>query len=169
MKSSPAFKTVTSDKGVSVLDLLICVMIIATIICLVLPTILSAHKSLGLANAAQEFSSFLQQARSDSRKIHAQSVDKMAQVTVINDRYYYVMTDSNGDGVLDPPIVVNLENRRIRMDGPFPRTFRFDWLGRVVDANQNIMTSPAVTFSGSSAKTVVKCDIAGQPVVMASK
>jgi len=169
MKRSPSSKTPALSKGIAVLDLLIVTMIVATIICLLVPTIISAHKNLGLANAAQEFSSFLQQARSDSRKFHAQSAAQMAQVTVVNDRYYFVTIDANGDGVLDPPIVVSLENRRVRMDGPYPRTFRFDWLGRVVDSNQTTLSSAAVTFSGESGKTLVKFDGAGQPVMTASK
>jgi Tfp pilus assembly protein FimT len=169
MKRRPSFRNPDLSEGVALLDLLIVALILATIVSLVVPTMISAQKSIGLSNAAMEFSSYLQRARSDSKKLHAVSAAQMAQVTVVNDHYYFVIIDSNGDGVLDPPIVVNLETRRVQMDGPYPRTFRFDWLGRAVDSNQVILSSPEVKFSGESAKTLVKFDGPGEPVITVSK
>lgn len=169
MKFSPSTEAHSKDSGVTILDLLIVTAIIATVVSLALPLMTSAEKPLLLGNAAQEFSSYIQQARSDSKKLHATTAAQMAQVTIINDRYYFITLDANGDGVLDPPLVVSLENRRVRMDGPFPRTFMFDWLGRALDQNQKIVSSPAVMFSNETGKTVVKFDGSGQPVMQASK
>jgi type II secretory pathway pseudopilin PulG len=167
MKRGP--KTLFTCNGFSILDLLIVMVMIGIVVSLALPFMRTAQKPLLRANAVQQFSSYLQEARSDSKKRRASAAPQMAQITILSDRYYYVMIDSNGDGVLDPPLVVNLEDRRIRMNGPFPRTFMFDWLGRVFDPNQNMVLAPAVTFTNESGKTVVNFADAGQPALVVSK
>src|SRR6185295_17327086 len=111
------------DSGVTIIDLLIVTTVIAMAVSLILPLALSAQRSLVRANAVQEFSGFVQHARSDSKKLHAVAPAQMAQVTILNEQYYYVVTDGDGNGALDPPVVINLETRNIRVDGPFPRTF----------------------------------------------
>ena len=58
-----------SDRGVSIIDLLIVTTVIAVAISLILPLALSAQRSLVRANAVQEFSGFVQHARSDSKKL----------------------------------------------------------------------------------------------------
>ena len=158
-----------SDRGVTVVDLLIVGTVIAVAISLILPLALSAQRSLVRANAVQEFSGFVQHARSDSKKLHAIAPAQMAQITILSNRYYYVITDGDGNGALDPPLVIDLESRNIRMDGPFPRTFMFDQLGRVLDQNQNLMQLPVVQFADQKGKTAVRFDGAGQPVVTAGK
>jgi type II secretory pathway pseudopilin PulG len=165
----PPTKHLGASSGVTIIDLLIVSTVIAMAVSLLLPLVLTAQKSLVRANAVQEFSGNIQHARSDSKKLHAVVPAQMAQVTILNERYYYVITDGDGNGALDPPVVVNLENRNIRMDGPFPRTFLFDQLGRVVDQNLNLVTLPAVQFSDEKGKTSVKFDGAGQPVITAGK
>lgn len=169
MKRTPSIKSFSDSRGITLIDLLIATTIIAMVVSLMLPMVFSAQKSLARANAAQEFSSYLQLARSDSKKLHAVAPAQMAQITILNDRYYFFTVDANGDGVLDPPTVISLEKRNLRMDGPFPRTFTFDWLGRALDQNQKLVSSPAVQFSDGSGKTTVKFDGTGQPVIAVSK
>lgn len=168
--SSTSTRNLRSSKGVSMLDLLIVMMLAGTVMSFMMAGLGQAQKPLVLTNAAQQFSSYVQQARSDSKKLHATTAPQMAQVTILNDRYYTVTLDSNGDGALDPPMVVSLEERRVRMDGPFPRTFMFDWLGRTFDPNQNMMPAPAVTFANAdqSGKTVVKFADAARPPLTVS-
>lgn len=158
-----------ASAGVTFLDLLIVTMTIAACITLAVPLITSAKKPIGLATAAQEFSSHVQSARSDSKKRHAGSNPPMAYVTIVNPDYYYVVLDGNGDGVLDTPLMVSLTSRQVTVDGPFPRTFYFDWLGRTFDQNQSLMSTPAVRFSSGSGVTTVKFDGAGQPQITSGK
>jgi hypothetical protein len=158
-----------SDRGVTIIDLLIVSTVIAMAVSLLLPLALSAQKTLVRANAVQEFAGYVQHARSDSKKLHAVAPAQMAQLTILNERFYYVVADADGNGALDPPLVISLENRNIRMDGPFPRTFMFDQLGRVLDQNQTLMPLPVVQFSDEKGKTSVRFDGTGQPVVTAGK
>jgi type II secretory pathway pseudopilin PulG len=167
MKRVP--KTLLTCNGYSILDLLIVMVTIGLVVSLAMPFMRTAQKPLLRANAAQQFSSYLQEARSVSKKLRASAAPQMAQITILNDRYYTVTIDSTGDGVLDPPLVVSLEDRHVKMDGPFPRTFMFDWLGRVFDPNQNMVASPAVTFTNESGKTVVNFADAGRPALVVSK
>ncbi len=158
MKISAANRSSARDDGFTLVDLLIVMVIGATVISLFVAAMGTAQKSMVRANAAQEFSSFVQQARSDSKKLHATAAPQMAQILILNERYYAVTLDANGDGVLDAPVVVALEDRHLKMDGPFPRAFMFDWLGRTVDASQKLLSSPEVSFSNAtgSGKTTVK-------------
>jgi type II secretory pathway pseudopilin PulG len=169
MKRPTLPKNPNSSRGVTIIDLLIVTTVIAVAVSLILPLAISAQRSLVRANAVQEFSGFVQHARSDSKKLHAVAPAQMAQITILNERYYYVVTDGDGNGALDPPVVINLENRNVRMDGPFPRTFMFDQLGRVVDQNQSMVAMPVVQFSDYKGKTAIKFDGTGQPVITAGK
>jgi type II secretory pathway pseudopilin PulG len=165
MRASSTSKKLASNKGLTMLDLLVVAVIIAIVVNFVVAAMGKAQKSLVLTNAAQQFASYVQQAQSDSKKLHATAAPQMAQVTILNDRYYTVTLDSNGDGVLDPPLVVSLEDRHVRMDGPFPRTVMFDWLGRAFDPTQKMIPSPTVTFAGEGGKTVITFGGAGRPVL----
>ncbi|HYW70462.1 MAG TPA: hypothetical protein VE961_05480 [Pyrinomonadaceae bacterium] len=158
-----------TQRGVSAIDLLIAATIIATIVALAIPLMISTQKPLVRMNAAQEFSNFWQRARSDSKKMHAVAPAQMAQITILSDQYYFVTMDADGDGVLDPPVVINLEKRKIRMSGPFPQTYMFDWLGRAFDQNQKLLSAPAVQFSNDAGKTTVKFEGTGQPAITTSK
>jgi len=171
MKTRSTSKQIHSEAGFSILDLLIVMVLSATVISVMMASLGQAQKPMALTNAAQQFASYLQQARSDSGKLHATNAPQMAQVTILNDRYYTVTLDSNGDGALDPPMVVSLEDRHVRMDGPFPRTFMFDWLGRSFDQSQKMISEPSVTFANEdkSGKTVVKFADAGRPTMTMSK
>ena len=159
----------SARNGFTLIDLLIVGTVLAVVVSIALPVVLHAQRTLVRANAVQEFSGFIQQARSDSKKLHAVAPAQMAYITILNERYYYVVADGDGNGALDPPVVINLEERNIRMDGPFPRTFLFDQLGRVVDQNQNLMPLPVVQFLDEKGKTSVRFDSAGQPVITAGK
>ena len=80
---------------------------------------------------------YIQNARSDSIRRHANEMNRMAQITAFDAHSYNVSLDTNGDGVLDPPVFVDLKEQNIRIDGPFPRMYMFDAQGRTVDASRN--------------------------------
>lgn len=149
MKASSTSKKLSANGGFTLVDLLIVMVVGAMIVSLMVGTMGSAQKSIVITNAAQQFATYVQQARSDSKKLHATAAPQMAQLTILNDRYYTVTLDSDGNGVLDPPIVISLEDRHVKMDGPFPRTFMFDWLGRALDSNQKLVPQPEVKFENT--------------------
>jgi type II secretory pathway pseudopilin PulG len=153
-------------KGFSVLELLIAAVLILIVISYSVTTVVRGQKPVLRNNAARQFLNYLQQARSDSMRRRATVSSQMAQVTILNDRHYSVVIDANGDGALDMPLVISLVEQRVTFNGPFPRTFMFDSLGKVVDSNQNVIHPDAIAVANSSGATMVKLSDAGQPSML---
>ncbi len=154
---------VSSCKGFSVLELLIAAVLILIVISYSVTTVVRGQKPALRTNAARQFVNYLQQARNDSMRRRATVSSQMAQLTILNDRYYSVTMDANGDGVLDKPLVVSLVEQHVTVSGPFPRTLMFDSLGRVVDFNNNVIHPAAIAVANSSGTSMVKLSDAGQP------
>lgn len=143
------------ESGVSVLDLLICVVIVAIIVSYLLGQIATIQKPLARTNAAHRLSNYVQSARSDSIRRHANEMNRMAQITVFDVHNYNVTYDSNGDGNLDAPIFVDLKEQNLKLDGPFPRMYMFDAQGRAVDAGRNPIPTASITIYNGSGKSVI--------------
>jgi type II secretory pathway pseudopilin PulG len=143
------------DAGFSVLDLLIAVVILGIIVTYILGQISTIQKPLARTNAAQRLTMYIQNARSDSIRRHANEMNRMAQITVFDAHSYNVSLDTNGDGVLDPPVFVDLKEQNIRIDGPFPRMYMFDAQGRTVDASRNPPPVGSITLFNGSGKSVI--------------
>ncbi len=158
----------STSQGFSVLELLIVVVMILIVISYIVTQTIQAQKPLLRTDAAQQFANYLERARNDSMRRHASDVAQMAQVTILNDRFYTVTMDSDGDGVLDAPLVVGLAERHLKVGGPFPRNFMFDWQGRVVDSDQKLVHSPVITLANESGTSVVKLSDIGRPSVVQS-
>ncbi len=154
---------ISSCKGFSVLELLIVALMISIVISYTLTSMVRAQKPVLRINAARQFVNYLARARNDSIRRRATVSSQMAQVTILNDRYYSVTLDANGDGVLDTPIVVSLVEEHVTLNGPFPRTFLFDSLGRTVDSNESVIHPAAITVANPSGASMVKLSDAGQP------
>lgn len=137
------------------LDLLIAATILSIVISFALTEIVHAQTAALRHRAAQEFSSYLERARSDSVRRHATDPRQMARVTILSDHSYSVAIDANGDGVIDAPVMVNLAEQRVVLGDSAPRAFMFDWLGRIVDAQQNVITSARVTVSNNSGTSLI--------------
>jgi len=153
-------------KGFSVLELLIVVVMILIVISFTLESMARFQKPVLRTNAARQFENYLEQARNDSMRRRATVSPQMAQVTILNDRYYSVTMDANGDGVLDMPIVVSLVEQHITLNGPFPRSFMFNSLGKAVDLNQNVIQPTAITVANASGASMVKLSDAGRPFMV---
>ena len=151
--NSPA--TRSRDAGFSVLDVLICVVILGIIVTYILGQISTIQKPLARNNAAQRLTMYVQNARSDSIRRHANEMNRMAQITVFDAYSYNVSLDANGDGALDPPVFVDLKEQNIKIDGPFPRMYMFDAQGRTVDASGNPVPVGSITLFNGSGKSVV--------------
>jgi Tfp pilus assembly protein FimT len=159
-------QTRESSAGFSVLELIIVLAIIVSIMATVWTQMLHAQNSLMRSNAAQQFANYVERARSDSIRRHATDTGQMAQVTILNDKFYSVTLDSNGDGKLDAPLVVSLADGQLTVGGPFPRTIMFDWLGRTVDAVDNPVHCAPITLTNQTGASAVKISDGGRPSVV---
>lgn len=143
------------NAGFSVLDLLIVVVIAGIIVTYLIGAVTTMQKPLTRTNAAQRLSNYVQSARSDSIRRHANEMNRMAQITVFDAYNYNVSFDANGDGNLDAPIFVDLKEQKLKLDGPFPRMYMFDAQGRTVDGGRNPIPSASITLSNASGKSVI--------------
>ena len=148
--------------GFATVDLLIVVVIILIVITYAWTAVTQAQRWQAREGAAQQFAGFVERARSDSMRRRATDAQQMAEVTILNETFYSARTDENGDGVLDAPRVVNLQEQQVAIDGPFPRTFMFDRSGNYVDSNGNVLKATYVTFANRSGKSVVTISDSGK-------
>ncbi len=155
-----------SSQGFSTIEMLMIVVIILIVITYTLTTVVRGQKPAARSNAARQLANYLEQARNDSVRRRAATSSQMAQVTILNDKYYSVMIDANGDGALDTPVVINLNDQRVNLNGPFPRTFMFDLGGKPVDVNTNVVHPSPITVANSSGVTSVRVSDVGQPVIV---
>ena len=148
--------------GFATVDLLIVVVIILIVVSYAWTAMIQLKSWQARSGAAQQFAHYLEMARSDSMRRRATEGPQMAQVTILNDSYYEVRLDANGDGVLDAPRVVSLAEQQLMINGPFPRTFMFDSTGKAVDASRNALGATAVTFGNRSGKSAVTVSDTGK-------
>ena len=150
--SPPLIKSSVNDaRGFSVVELLIVVAMIAVISGFALLQITRSHQHMKRANAAQQFAAHLEKARLDSLRRRPTTSAQMAQVSIINARFYSVAIDSSGDGSLEAPQVISLPtDTDFQFNGSFPRTIYFNWRGRAVDAAGAVTNPSVVTISSPS-------------------
>ena len=156
-----------SSAGFSIFELLIVVLMVALITGFAIVRFKTGHLAIARINAADEFMEYLEQARLDSYRRQTNRADQMACVIVLDSNTYSYVVDGNSDGLLDPPknITISTANS-LRIKGPFPKIFRFDSLGRIVDAENNVVTPPLVVFSNSRGTSTVHLSTNGKPVVV---
>lgn len=153
--------------GFYILELLIVVLMVGGIIAYSIVRFRSSRVAIVRVNAAQEFVDYLEQARLDSNRRQTNTVDQMACVTVVDNKTYSYMIDANSDGRLDPPQHVTITTtNNLRIKGPFPKTFRYDGWGRIVDLNNNVVEPPLVVFANSKGTSTVHLSAGGKPVVV---
>ncbi len=153
--------------GFSLFELLIVVLMVTVITGYAIVRFKSSQVAIARVNAAQEFVEYLEQARLDSNRRQTNKVDQMACVTVLDNKTYSYLIDANSDGRLDPPKNITIATANsLRIKGPFPKIFRFDWLGRVVDSDNNVVSAPLVVFTNSKGTSTVRLSAGGKPVVV---
>ena len=156
-----------SSAGFSIFELLIVVLMVTVITGYAIMRFRSSQVAIARVNAAQEFVAYLEQARLDSNHRQTNNVNQMACVTVVDGKTYSYIIDANSDGRLDPPKQVILPTaNNLRIKGPFPKTFRYDWLGRIVDLDNNVVTPPLVVFTNVKGTSTVRLSASGKPVVV---
>ncbi|HYX29753.1 MAG TPA: hypothetical protein VE863_14395, partial [Pyrinomonadaceae bacterium] len=142
--------------GFATVDFLIVAVIVLILATYAFTAIMHAKQSHTLAGAAQQFAGYLERARSDSMRRRATDVRQMAEVTILNAQFYSVRLDEDGDGALDVPRVLNLQDQQLTVEGPYPRTFIFDRYGKSIDNGGNALQATSVVFTNRSGKSVVK-------------
>jgi len=147
--------------GFATVDMMIVAVIILIVVTYAWTAVTQAQRWQAREGAAQQFATFLERARSDSMRRRATDTKQMAEVTILNEMFYSVRTDENGDGVLDVPRVVDLKYQQIRIDGPYPRTFMFDRAGKYVENGGNSLSATYVMFGNRSGKSPVKISETG--------
>ena len=91
----------------------------------------------------------------------------MAQVKVFNRRFYSIAIDGDKDGYLDVPLVMSLpEQPGVEINGPFPKTYIFDWQGQTVDSENHRVAPAPMTVSDGSAASAIKFSDDGKIVVV---
>src|ERR1043166_3068714 len=143
-------------EGFATVDFLIVAVIILIVVTYAWTAVMQAQRWQAREGAAQQFAGFIERARSDSMRRRATDTKQMGQVTVLNESFYSMTIDQDGDGTLDAPRVVSLHEQQLTMDGPYPRTYMFDRSGKTVDSSGNPVQPTVVTFSNRSGKSVVK-------------
>jgi Tfp pilus assembly protein FimT len=141
--------------GFATVDFLIVAVIILIVVSYAFTTLIHAQRAHTREGAAQQFSSYLERARSDSMRRRATDVKQMGEVTILNQQFYSVRIDEDGDGALDIPRVVNLQEQQLTVDGPYPRSFRFDRAGKSVDNTGNPVQPTPIVFANRDGKSAV--------------
>src|SRR5580765_7705602 len=109
-------RQVTTNRadGFATVDVMIVAVIILIVVTYAWTAVTQAQRWQAREGAAQQFATFLEKARSDSIRRRAVDTQHMAEVTILNETIYSVRSDENGDGNLDAPRVVNLQEQQIK-------------------------------------------------------
>jgi prepilin-type N-terminal cleavage/methylation domain-containing protein len=170
VKPTPVSDLPTPTKinpGFSILEMLIVVLIIATISGYAVVTYMQTQANLARNEAALRFAMAVEKAQHDSTHRRNAPLEQMALVKVIDSKNYSLCIDGNGDGLIDSPVVTTLPDiHGMMIKGPYPKYLRFDWLGRVVDGHGEIVTAPLVTFATGRRTSIVKMELGSKPQVV---
>jgi prepilin-type N-terminal cleavage/methylation domain-containing protein len=156
-----------SSAGFSILEMLIVLIVLATISGYAIVTYSRTQANLARNDAALRFSIALEKAQHDSGKRRNAPVPQLGYVKVIDSKSYSLSVDANGDGVIDAPVLTTLPDvHKMRIKGPFPKYLRFDWLGRVIDKEGQVISPPLVTFETATGTSTVKVEPGGKPQIV---
>jgi Tfp pilus assembly protein FimT len=131
------------ERGVSILEMLIMLLMVSVITGYALTRISGAQQFMRMENASREFMSYVDKARIDSVRRHAGPPGtlpqpQMSSVTITGPRTYTVVMDFDGNGVVDAPrnITIPQDQGVIFNTGatPLPITISFNWRGRAVSS-----------------------------------
>jgi len=154
--------------GFSVIELLLVLAMISVIAGFAVVSIVRGNRSTYRTSTAVEMAGYLQKARADSIRRNAKYLKDMAQVKIFNRRFYSIALDGDGDGNLDVPLVKALpEQVDTEINGPFPKTYIFNWQGQTVDLQNNPVAPPSLIIGNSTGATGIKFGDDGKILVVA--
>lgn len=139
-QSSKIREVAAGERGVTLIELVIVVAMITVVCVFGLLQVASARRAIELTNQARQFAAYVDKARLDSIRRHADATAQMANVTITAANSYAVTIDADGNGTLDaarsftfPP------GSGISFTGAtYPTVIRFNWRGRTVDSSGNL-------------------------------
>jgi type II secretory pathway pseudopilin PulG len=140
----------SGERGVSVLELLIMLVMVSVITGYALTRISGAQQFMRMENASREFMSYVDKARLDSVRRHAGPPGTLPQpvmssVTITGPRSYRVIMDFDGDGVVDAPRNITIpDNQGVIFNTgttPLPITISFNWRGRAVSTTPSTVAT----------------------------
>lgn len=144
-------------RGFSVPELLLVMAMIAVIAGFAVVSLVRGNRTADRTNTAVELANYLQKARLDSMRRSAKDINQMAQVKIFNRRFYSLAIDGDNDGYLDVPLVMSLpEQPGVEINGPFPKTYIFDWQGQTVDSQNHRLAPAPMTIGNSSGASAIK-------------
>lgn len=155
----------SNSRGVAVAEVLIVAVIITMIGGFVFVQFQKRQFQMSRSKAAEQLSIDFGNARLDSMRRGTRTIDQFAGVTMLDPVSYGVSQDSDSDGKLDQPQIVRIRVSGLKFGGPFPNTIKFDWLGRPVDTDGQIIEYPLFSVTDSSGSTFIKFTNTGKPVV----
>ena len=135
------------QKGFTLLQLMIVVLVIAVIGGMAAIGIVQARGRIRLTNSARMLASYLEKARVDSVRRHAVNFDDMAGLTVTSATSYQIRMDFDGNGTVETRDI-NFEDGIEFANNPAPT--RFDWRGRFVTNDPNKTKESFTLQYGSS-------------------
>jgi prepilin-type N-terminal cleavage/methylation domain-containing protein len=144
-------------RGFTVTELLCVVVMVSVIAGFAVVSLVRGKRNAYRTNAAVEIANYLQKARVDSMRRNAKDINHMAQVKFFNRKFYSIAIDGDNDGYLDVPLVMTLPDQPgVEINGPFPKTYIFDWQGQTVDSQNQRVASAPVTIGNSSGASAIK-------------
>lgn len=155
------------QRGFSVTELLLVLAMISVVAGFVVFSLARGNRTAFRTDTAIEIAGYLQKARVDSMRRNAKDVNQMAQVKIFNRRFYSIAIDNDADGNLDIPLVKSLpEKAGVEINGPFPKTYIFNWQGQTVDAQNKPVAPAPLTVGSSSGASAIKFSDEGKVVVL---
>jgi competence protein ComGC len=147
-------KTRRSQKGFTIVQLLITVVICAIVCGFAVVGITTAKAHMRRSGSAREFAVLAERARADSVRRHADPANQSG-IQQINATTYAVTMDFNGSGTVTTQNFTCENGVSLGM----PRSISFDWRGRIptetqVNFNNELPGSEAVNISGSGDVTL---------------
>ena len=167
MKAPLTPKKLKNAAGLSAFELLLVIAIVSVIAGFVVVSLVRGNRAAYRTSTAVEIATSLQKARIDSMRRNARDLNQMAQVKIFNRRFYSIAIDADADGNLDVPLVKSLpEEIEVEINGPFPKTYIFNWQGQTVDSQNNRVAPPSVFVGNSSGASAIKFNDDGKVVVV---
>jgi len=141
-----------SERGFSVLELILVLTLIGIVSSFAYVRLAAAREVMRVTNSSREFTNFVQKARLDSIRRHATAAASQATLVINSATTYTVSGDFDGNGVTDSlrQLQQGVIFSATASDGSavtLPITLKFDWRGRAVCVDSSAPAKPVNTFS----------------------
>ena len=117
------------ERGYSVVQVVIIAAVIAIVSTFAFMGIANARHSLRLSSSTRTLAGYIEKARADSVRRHAEGAAR-ASISFPSASTYTVTMDFNNDGTIDAARTFTLEENVVFTNNPLPGQIIFDWRGR---------------------------------------